>query len=236
MTLPADNQRRAFAKAKYIRITPRKMRLVADLIRGRAAADADNILRFTPRGASEPIRKVLKAAVSNAVNNHNLLEDSLFVSEIRVDPGPMFKRIAPRARGQAHILQKKTSHVYIAVAERAGAAAPARRARRVAAARGGEPAPAGAEQAARAAGPRPAARSKTKPAAKKPASAAGKKSPAKSKSAGKKSPARSESAGKKSPARSESAGKSRAARSAPRKASEGARKKPARKPRKAKES
>lgn len=222
MTLPADNQRRAFAKAKYIRITPRKMRLVADLIRGRAAAEADSILRFTPRGACEPIRKVLKAAVSNAVNNHNLLEDSLFVSEIRVDPGPMFKRIAPRARGQAHILQKKTSHIYIAVAERVGAAAPAsaRRARRVAAARGGKTPAAGAEQPARSAESGSAARSKAKTAGKKPASAAGSKG----------------SARRKSPAKGKSAAKSRTAKGAPKKASEGARKKPARKPRKAKES
>lgn len=169
MSLPADQQRRAFAKAKYVRITPRKMRLVADLIRGRGAAEADGILRFTARGASEPIRKALKAAVSNAVNNHNLLEDSLFVSEIRIDPGPMFKRISPRARGQAHILQKKTSHLFIAVAERAGGAPPevARRSRRVAASRGRSPAGATRSE--------PEARSKAKAKAtpEKPAKTAG---------------------------------------------------------------
>jgi len=173
MSLPADQQRRAFAKAKYVRITPRKMRLVADLIRGRGAREADGILRFTARGASEPIRKALKAAISNAVNNHNLLEDSLFVSEIRIDPGPMFKRLSPRARGQAHILQKKTSHLYIAVAERAGGALPevARRSRRVAATRGRPPA--GATGSEPEATGKVKAKAKAKATPEKPAKTAG---------------------------------------------------------------
>lgn len=105
------------AHAKFIRITPRKMRLVIDMIRGKTVKDAEDLLRFIPRGASTPIAKVLKSAKSNAVNNFEMLEDELFVQSAFVNEGPTLKRIIPRARGRGDSLLKRTSHVTIIVSE-----------------------------------------------------------------------------------------------------------------------
>ncbi len=110
----------AKAIAKYIRMTPRKVRLVIDVIRGKNVKDAEDLLRFIPRMASTPIDKVLKSAKANAVNNHDMIEDRLFVAQAFVDAGPTLKRLMPRARGTANIVKKRTSHVTIILEERHG--------------------------------------------------------------------------------------------------------------------
>ena len=106
------------ARAKYIRIAPRKVRLVIDLVRGKRIGEAFAILRLTPRGASPVVEKVLKSAVANAENNHNLDVNRLFVKEIYVDPGPTLKRMHPRAQGRAYSIMKRTSHITVVVAEK----------------------------------------------------------------------------------------------------------------------
>ncbi len=118
-----QNKRRrpGTAVAKYIRIAPRKVRLVVDVIRGRDVKDAEDLLRFLPRGASEPVSKVLNSAKANAVNNDDMLEDRLYVAQVFVDAGPTLKRILPRARGRGDTLKKRSSHITIVLAERVGA-------------------------------------------------------------------------------------------------------------------
>ncbi len=110
----------ANARLTMLRSTPQKTRLVVDLIRGKNVSEAENILEFTPRRAAKPILKLLKSAKVNAVNNHDMFEDSLFVSKIMVDEGPTLKRYLPRARGRADLLRKRTSHVSITLEERDG--------------------------------------------------------------------------------------------------------------------
>lgn len=106
------------AVAKYIRIAPRKVRLVVDLIRGKGAKEALAILKFTPRGASPVVEKVVKSALANAENNHNMDADKLFIKEIFVDQGPTLKRFHPRAQGRAYTIFKRTSHITVVVAEK----------------------------------------------------------------------------------------------------------------------
>lgn len=106
------------ARAKYIRIAPRKVRLVVDLIRGKKIREALAILKLTPRGASPVVAKVLRSAIANAENNHNMDVERLFVKEIFVDPGPTLKRFHPRAQGRAYSIMKRTSHITVVVAER----------------------------------------------------------------------------------------------------------------------
>ena len=101
------------AQLKYLRIAPRKVRLVVDMIRGKNALDAQNILNFTTKKASEPVLKLLKSAVANAKNNFKLEEADLYISNIEVNEGPKNKRWRARARGQAYEIQKKTSHINI---------------------------------------------------------------------------------------------------------------------------
>jgi len=108
----------AKATAKYVRIAPRKVRVVMDLIRGKNVQDAFAILKFTPKVGAEAIEKVLKSAVANAENNFDMNEDNLYVSEAYVDQGPTLKRIHPRSRGQAFKILKRTSHITVVVAER----------------------------------------------------------------------------------------------------------------------
>ena len=108
----------AKATAKYVRIAPRKVRVVMDLIRGKNVPDAFAILKFTPKVGAEAIEKVLKSAVANAENNFDMNEDNLYVSEAYVDQGPTLKRIHPRSRGQAFKILKRTSHITVVVAER----------------------------------------------------------------------------------------------------------------------
>ncbi|WP_027460647.1 50S ribosomal protein L22 [Deinococcus murrayi] len=111
-------RRPGYAVAKYVRMSPRKVRLVVDVIRGKSVAEAEDLLRFIPKSASEPVAKVLKSAKSNAIHNDEMLEDRLFVKAAYVDAGPTLKRLLPRARGSANIIKKRTSHITIIVGER----------------------------------------------------------------------------------------------------------------------
>ena len=108
----------AKAHVKYLRISPRKVKIVADLIRGKSVAQATAILLTTPKSASEPPLKLLKSAAANAENNHSMDPEKLYVSEIYAAPGPIIKRIMPRAQGRAYRINKRTSHVTLAVAEK----------------------------------------------------------------------------------------------------------------------
>ena len=108
----------AKAHLKYARISPRKVKIVLDLIRGKDAAQAMAILKNTPKSASEYLTKLLRSAVENAENNFNMDASKLYVSECFVCPGPTLKRIMPRAQGRAYRILKRTSHVTITVKER----------------------------------------------------------------------------------------------------------------------
>ena len=106
------------ATAKYIRIAPRKLRIVMNLIRGKKVSEAFAILKFTPKVGSEVVEKVLRSAVANAEHNNDMNVDNLYVSTCFVDQGPTLKRIHPRSRGQAFKILKRTSHVTIVVDEK----------------------------------------------------------------------------------------------------------------------
>jgi len=108
----------AKAVAKYIRIAPRKIRIVMDLIRGKNIGEAFAILKYTPKIGSEVIEKVLKSAVANAEHNYDMNVDKLYVAAAYVDQGPTLKRIHPRSRGQAFKILKRSSHVTVVVKER----------------------------------------------------------------------------------------------------------------------
>lgn len=106
------------ASARYVRIAPRKVRIVVDLVRGKAVGEALAILRNTPKAASPLVEKVLKSAVANAEHNYDLNAEDLYVSKAFVDQGPTLKRYRPRARGMATRILKKTSHITLMVAEK----------------------------------------------------------------------------------------------------------------------
>ena len=108
----------AKATLKYARISPRKVKIVLDLIRGKDAGTAMAILKNTNKSASEYLIKLLGSAIANAVNNFEMDETKLFVSECFVCPGPTLKRIMPRAKGSADRIMKRTSHVTIVVKEK----------------------------------------------------------------------------------------------------------------------
>ena len=101
----------ARAKATYERIAPRKVKIVLDLIRNKPAEEAMAILKFTPKAACEPVAKLLKSAMANAENNHDMDVSRLYVAECSVSQGPTLKRIRPRAHGRAFRINKKTSHI-----------------------------------------------------------------------------------------------------------------------------
>ncbi len=105
------------AKLNHLRIAPRKVRLVVDLIRGRKVSEAEDRLKFTSKRAVKPVMKLLKSAIANAEHNFDLIADNLYISEIRVDQGPTLKRWRPRARGATNQIQKKTSHITIVLDE-----------------------------------------------------------------------------------------------------------------------
>ncbi len=107
----------AVARARHIRMSPRKGRLVADLIRGKPVEKALQILSFTPKGAGRILKKVLDAAVANAENKGDIDVDTLYVKTIFVDQGPVWKRYRPRAMGRATLIRKKTSHITIILDE-----------------------------------------------------------------------------------------------------------------------
>ena len=104
---------RARAQVRYANLTPMKARRVVNLIRGRSAADAASILRFSPQAASEPVAKLLASAVANAENNQGLDPSTLIVDTIYVDEGPTLKRFQPRAQGRAFRIRKRTCHITI---------------------------------------------------------------------------------------------------------------------------
>ena len=105
------------AKASYVRMSPRKVQIVLDLIRNQPADKAMAILKFTPKAATEPVMKVLKSAMANAENNFNMDTTRLYVSQAHVAPGPILKRIQPRAQGRAYRINKRTSHITLVLKE-----------------------------------------------------------------------------------------------------------------------
>ncbi|WGX98022.1 50S ribosomal protein L22 [Nocardioides sp. L-11A] len=105
----------AFATARFVRITPMKARRVVDLVRGLPADEALTLLQFAPQSASETVSKVLASAVANAATTEGLATGDLVVSVARVDEGPTMKRWRPRAQGRATRINKRTSHITIAV-------------------------------------------------------------------------------------------------------------------------
>ena len=105
------------AQAKYVRQSPYKVRRVLDLVRGLPVQEAEDVLRLTQRGATEPVTKVLKSAIANAEHNHALDADDLVVAEAYADEGPTLKRYRPRARGRATRIRKRTSHITIVVSD-----------------------------------------------------------------------------------------------------------------------
>ncbi|NCB63753.1 MAG: 50S ribosomal protein L22 [Clostridia bacterium] len=108
----------AKAYLNYIRISPRKVQIVCDLIRGKSVGQATAILMNTPKAASEPMLKLLKSAAANAENNHAMDPEKLYVSQTFATPGPIIKRMRPRAQGRGFRINKRTSHITIAVAEK----------------------------------------------------------------------------------------------------------------------
>lgn len=108
----------AVATLKYARISSRKVKIVADLIRGKNVDEALAIVKFTPKASSEVIEKLLKSAIANAENNNNMSHSKLFISEIYANQGPTLRRIRPAAKGSAVRIRKRTSHITIVLKER----------------------------------------------------------------------------------------------------------------------
>ena len=103
------------AIAKSVRVSPRKVQVVAALVRGRSVADAITILEHTPRRAALPVKKTIESARANADYNHNYKPDTLQISSISISPGPRYKRFRPAAHGRALPYQHRTSHIYVVV-------------------------------------------------------------------------------------------------------------------------
>jgi len=108
----------AKAVLRYIRIAPRKARLVVDLIRGKGVGEALAILKHTPRAASPIVEKLLLSAIANAEHNYQMNPENLVISKITVDGGPILKRFMPRAQGRASRINKRTSHITIVVSDK----------------------------------------------------------------------------------------------------------------------
>ena len=108
----------ARAYLRNVRIAPRKVKVVCDLIRGKSAAEANAIMMNTPKAASELLVKLLKSAVANAENNHNMDPEKLYVAEVSVSPGPVLKRIRPRSHVRAFRILKRTSHITLVLKEK----------------------------------------------------------------------------------------------------------------------
>jgi ribosomal protein L22 len=103
------------ASSRYVRVAPRKARLVADQVRGLHIEKARALLQFSARGAAQDIRKLIDSAAANAENNHELIADEMRIAEITVDEGPTLKRFRPRALGRATPIHKRTSHIAVAL-------------------------------------------------------------------------------------------------------------------------
>ena len=111
-------QNYAKAEVNYVRISPRKVKIVIDLIRNKPVGEALAILKHTPKAACEYLEKLLKSAAANAENNHNMDKNNLYVAECFVSPGPILKRIRPRAQGRAFQIRKRTSHITLVLKEK----------------------------------------------------------------------------------------------------------------------
>lgn len=109
----ANADKRPQAHAKYIRISPRKVKIVIDLIRGKSAEEAQYILTYTPKAAAPIVLKVLNSAIANAENNKGLNVKDLYVAEVYANPGPTLKRYVARSRGSASPMLKRTSHISV---------------------------------------------------------------------------------------------------------------------------
>jgi large subunit ribosomal protein L22 len=103
------------ARARYVRVAPRKARLIADQVRGMHVDDARTLLRFSNRGAARDIAKLIDSATANAEANHDLVADELLVADITVNEGPTLRRYRPRALGRATRINKRTSHIHVAL-------------------------------------------------------------------------------------------------------------------------
>ena len=108
----------AKAVLRYVRISPRKVGILCDLIRGKSVNQAVAILSTTPKAASEPLLKLVKSAAANEENNHQMDPEKLYVSAALADPGPIIKRFMPRAQGRAYRINKRTSHITIVLKEK----------------------------------------------------------------------------------------------------------------------
>ena len=108
----------ARATLKYARISARKVKIVADLIRGKDAMEALTIVKFTPKASSEVIEKLLKSAIANAENNNGMNAENLYIAEAYANKGPTMKRIRPRAQGRAYRIEKRMSHITLVLDER----------------------------------------------------------------------------------------------------------------------
>ncbi len=173
------------AKARFVRVSPRKARRVIDLVRGRSVADALDILRWAPQAASEPVAKVIASAAANAQNNNGLDPATLVVATVYADEGPTAKRIRPRAQGRAFRIRKRTSHITVVVESRPAKdsrSAKSTRARRAEASKAAAKAPAKKAAVKAEATKAPATKAPAKKAPAKTAAAktaAAKKAPAK---------------------------------------------------------
>ena len=110
----------ALAHVKYVRMSPRKVKLLCDMIRGKDVKIATAYLMQTPKAASEPMLKLLKSAVANAEHNNGMDVENLYVSTVVANPGPTLKRGMPRAKGSYNRILKRTTHITIGVSEKAG--------------------------------------------------------------------------------------------------------------------
>ncbi len=108
----------AHATLKYARISSRKVKIVADLIKGKDINEALAIVKYTPKASSEVLEKLLKSAIANAENNHHMAHEKLYVADIYANQGPTLKRIRPAAKGSAVRIRKRTSHITIVLKER----------------------------------------------------------------------------------------------------------------------
>lgn len=106
------------AVAKYIRMSPRKVRLVVDAVRGKPVNEALALLQFMPQAAAREVAKVVKSAVANAENNNQLAAEDLYIARISADEGPSLKRFRPRSRGQAQTIRKPSTHITVVVDEK----------------------------------------------------------------------------------------------------------------------
>ena len=113
-----EEVRTASATLKYSRISARKVKIVADLIRGKNVDEALAIIKFTPKASSDIIEKLLKSAMANAENNHDMKSEKLYIAEIYANQGPTLKRIRPAAKGSAVRIRKRTSHITIVLKEK----------------------------------------------------------------------------------------------------------------------